>query len=251
MHATHADDYCPLDDETSQIQIEAVLRRAAELEGCVLDIGCGDGRIAIPLARAGQAVLAIDSDPIALEALRQALREEPEATRSRVTLVHAEASSLNAESLRAAAPSPIAMAVCVGHTFLLLHDPLDALALMRTLASTLEPGAPLLVDDFPHELWFDVSEGNWQSGVAEMKPDDDSEPELWQMVWQPGDPVIALRRGGDVDPDSIEILPSDRLHRLYSMGELRLLCACSGFDEPVRVVEDAIIEMPLLPASDR
>ena len=44
---------------------------------------------------------------------------------------------------------------------------------------------------------------------------------------------------------------SDRLHRLYSMGELRLLCACSGFDEPVRVVEDAIIEMPLLPASDR
>ena len=39
---------------------------------------------------------------------------------------------------------------------------------MRTLASTLEPGAPLLVDDFPHELWFDVSEGNWQSGIAEI-----------------------------------------------------------------------------------
>ena len=72
MNATHADDYCPLDDETSQIQIEAVLRRAAELNGCVLDIGCGDGRIAIPLARAGRTVLAIDSDPIALEALRQA-----------------------------------------------------------------------------------------------------------------------------------------------------------------------------------
>jgi SAM-dependent methyltransferase len=251
MNAPHADDYCPLDDETSQIQIEAILDRTRDLNGCVLDIGCGDGRLAIPLARAGRTVLAIDSDQRALDALHESLRTEDDDTRSRVTLLRADASSLTGAALRAKAPSPIAMAVCVGHTFMLLHDPLDALALMRALGDALEPGAPLLIDDFPHDLWFDVSEGNWQSGIAEMQTDDESEPELWQMVWKPGDPVIALRRGDEVDPDSIEILPTDRLHRLYSMGELRLLCACSGFDEPERAAEDALIVMSRRPRSAR
>lgn len=251
MNPTHADDYCPLDDETSTIQIEAILDRTRDSVGCVVDIGCGNGRIALPLARVGRTVLAIDSDQHALDALRRSLDSESDETRARVTLLHADASSLTATALREAARSPITMALCVGHTFLLLHDPLDALAVMRTLGAAMEPGAPLLLDDFPHELWFDVSEGNWQSGIAEMQADDGADTELWQMVWKPGDPVIALRRGDEVDPDSIEILPTDRLHRLYSMGELRLLCVCSGFDPPVRFPEEALIEIRLRGHADR
>ena len=251
MSQPHADDYCPLDDETSEIQVAAVLERAEGREGCVLDIGCGDGRMVLPLARAGHAVLAIDSDEHALDALRRALDLEDESTRTRVTLLRTDASSLDADELQKAAPGPIELALCLGHTFLLLHDPLDALALMKTLSATLGPGGALLLDDFPHELWFDVSEGNWQSGIAEMQPEEGSDQELWQMVWKPGDPVIALRRGDEVDPDGIEIREDDRLHRLYSIGELRLLAAASGFEEPRRLPEEALLMLPLAESSDR
>jgi SAM-dependent methyltransferase len=45
------------------------LARAAS--GTVLDIGAGTGRVALDLARAGHSVLAFDTDPVLLEALRQ------------------------------------------------------------------------------------------------------------------------------------------------------------------------------------
>lgn len=238
------DDYCPLDDDSAAMQLEAVLRRTESIEGTVLDIGCGDGRLAVPLARAGRRVLAIDSDEGALRALRAKLDLEEPATRSRVTLIRADAAGALAEPLLEASAGPIGCAICLGHTFMLLHDPIDALALMRTLGSLLSEDGFFAIDDFPHDFWYEVSEGNWQSGIAEMDPQDGSGTELWQMVWKPGDPVIAIRRGDDVDPDEIEILPSDRLHRLYSIGELRLLAACSGFAEPQRQASDALIVFP-------
>lgn len=235
------DDYCPLDDDTAAMQLEALLERTASLVGCIVDLGCGDGRTAIPLARAGRTVLAIDNDPNALDALRAKLDREDQETRARVTTLHADATALSAQAMREAAPQPIAGAICLGHTFMLLHDPLAALQLLRVLHEAMPAKGFFAIDDFPHELWYEVSEGNWQSGIAEMDPQDGSGTELWQMVWKPGDPVIAIRRGSQVDPDEIEILPTDRLHRIYSIGELRLLAACSGFAEPVRSPEEAMI----------
>ena len=44
--------------------------------GRVLDLGCGDGRNAIPLARAGHRVTAVDRSRWALEALRRAAMRE-------------------------------------------------------------------------------------------------------------------------------------------------------------------------------
>ncbi len=40
------------------------------------------------------------------------------------------------------------------------------------------------------------------------------------MVWQPGDPVIALRRGGDVDPESIEIRATGSIALLNGRARL-------------------------------
>jgi SAM-dependent methyltransferase len=235
------DDYCPLDDDTAAIQLESLIRLTGEVDGCVVDLGCGDGRLAIPLARAGRTVLAVDHDPAALQALESKLEHEDEATSSRIVILQADIATLPPESLQAAAPGPIACALCLGHTFMLLHDPLDALAMLRTLSGVLIDGGFFAIDDFPHDFWYEVSEGNWQSGIAEMEAEDGSGTELWQMVWKPGEPVIAIRRGEDVDPDEIEIQPTDRLHRIYSIGELRLLAACSGFALPRRAAENALI----------
>lgn len=236
-----ADDYCPLDDDTAAMQLESLIERTRDLDGCVLDLGCGDGRTAIPLARAGCTVLAIDNDPEALDALRSNIELQDEPIRGNLVLIEADLGALTLEQLAVHAPAPIRAALCLGHTFMLLHDPLDALRLLRVLRSAMADTGWLAIDDFPHDLWYEVSEGNWQSGIAEVEPEDGGPAEQWQMVWEPGEPVIALRRDDEVDPDQVEILPTDRLHRLYSIGELRLLAACSGFQEPERCAEDAMI----------
>ncbi|MFG0293096.1 MAG: class I SAM-dependent methyltransferase [Phycisphaerales bacterium JB050] len=241
QHSPAPDDYCPLDDITAAMQLEALLDRTAAIEGCIVDLGCGDGRTAIPLARSGRSVLAIDNDPVALDALRSRLEAEDPQTRANITTLQADATTLDAKTLAEAAAKPIDAALSLGHTFMLLHDPLDALKLMRVLREALSPHGFFAIDDFPHDLWYEVSEGNWQSGIAEMDPQDGSGTELWQMVWKPGEPVIAIRRDQQVNPDEIEILPTDRLHRLYSVGELRLLAACSDFNEPTRSPEEAMI----------
>ena len=235
----HADDYCPLDDDTASMQLEAVLARCAGADGWILDLGCGDGRLALPLARAGGRVLAIDHDPEALAAIER--RRSSESLSGELITLRADLQGLSADVIRKHAPGPIASALCLGHTLMLLHDPLDALNLLRVLGSTLGERGFLAIDDFPVDLWYEVSEGNWQSGIAEMEAADGSGTELWQMVWKPGEPVIALRRGEEVDADEIEILPSDRLHRLYSIGELRLLAVCSGFGMPQRLPDEGLI----------
>jgi 2-polyprenyl-3-methyl-5-hydroxy-6-metoxy-1,4-benzoquinol methylase len=77
-----------------RVRLDAV---AARLVGCarVLDLGCGEGALALRLARAGAAVMAVDAHLPALEALALALQAEPPATRARVGLLHASLEALD------------------------------------------------------------------------------------------------------------------------------------------------------------
>ena len=63
------------------------LERAAEYGGAVLELGCGTGRITLPLAQAGHRVVALDNSPAMLDALRQKLAREPAEVRERVDVV--------------------------------------------------------------------------------------------------------------------------------------------------------------------
>ena len=46
--------------------------------GAVLELACGNGRVALPMARAGYRVAAVDTSEAMLEQLAQRLSEEPE-----------------------------------------------------------------------------------------------------------------------------------------------------------------------------
>lgn len=59
----------------------------------VLDLGCGTGRVSLPLARAGHRVWGVDWDPAMLDQARKLLVEEPRTVRQRVTLVEADLGS--------------------------------------------------------------------------------------------------------------------------------------------------------------
>ena len=56
----------------------------------VLEIGCGTGRVLIPVARAGIDVVGLDLSPHMLAVCRQRLRDEPQDVQSRVRLVEAD-----------------------------------------------------------------------------------------------------------------------------------------------------------------
>ncbi len=67
---------------------------AARSRGPVLEYGVGNGRIALPLARAGIEVVGVDQSKAMLDDLRARLRDEPEEVRRRVTLVRGDMRSV-------------------------------------------------------------------------------------------------------------------------------------------------------------
>jgi len=58
-------------------QVPALLKRIGLDRGAVLDLGCGPGRHALPLARAGLDVTAVDTSARLIEELRDRARAEP------------------------------------------------------------------------------------------------------------------------------------------------------------------------------
>jgi len=67
-----------------------ILTQAARTPGPVLELGCGSGRLLIPLARAGHQLVGVDNAEAMLARARQRLAAEPPAVRERVTLVHGD-----------------------------------------------------------------------------------------------------------------------------------------------------------------
>lgn len=69
----------------------AFYRRLAETSGGpVLEMGCGTGRVLLPLARAGVCVHGMDSSIAMLDQLRARLGAEPAEVRERVALIHGD-----------------------------------------------------------------------------------------------------------------------------------------------------------------
>jgi len=212
VNADAPDDWRPLVPDEDARQIDALLALLSDRPRRALDLGAGDGRAGAPLHQAGHTVEAIDIDPDAVRRCRQR------------GLCAREGDMLDrALDLRVGGSAPEA-ALLLGHTFLLVHDPLEALALLRRLSHALAPGGVILLDDFCEGLWEEVHSGAWRTGV--------SEDGSMQMVWAPGEPVFALRRGDAVDPEDDHPRPGERLFRLWSLGELRLLASCAGLEGP-------------------
>lgn len=215
-------DWFPLEEAQHEAQVRGLLRSlraagAAQRDLPILDLGCGDGRVLAPLADAGLRVVGVDADKRALARCRARLGERP------ATLIHAD--FLSDELLEQLRPlAPFQMALCLGNTFLLVHDVDRAATLLGRLRDLLRPGGAIYLDNFCAETWREVAEGYWQEGI--------SEDGAMQLLWSPGDNVIALRRGEAVAETDDQVRPSDTLYRLWTRGELRLLARSCGLCGP-------------------
>lgn len=70
--------------------IKRVLTLASQSHDPILELGCGTGRLLIPLARAGHTIIGLDNSPAMLDKARQRLTAEPQAVQNRVKLVEAD-----------------------------------------------------------------------------------------------------------------------------------------------------------------
>src|SRR5690606_34936599 len=115
-----------------------VLALAAE-GGPILELGCGTGRLLIPLARAGRQVTGIDRSPAMLRLARERAQGEPHAVRRRIKLLCADMADFSLGEPR------YKLALISYNTFLHL-DATRAMAACRNIGRHLAPGGHLFID---------------------------------------------------------------------------------------------------------
>jgi SAM-dependent methyltransferase len=109
--------------------------------GSVLELGCGTGRILLPIARAGCAVTGLDASAEMLARCEQKLAAEPEEVRARVVLHHGDVRDFDLGARFGLVIAPFRI---VQH--LVSSD--DQLAFLGCVARHLAPGGRLVFDAF-------------------------------------------------------------------------------------------------------
>lgn len=216
----------PLEPEEHAAQLDALFRllglsRRADGERGptpprVLELGCGTGRIARPLADEGCDVTGIDRRADALAACAKRREGRPDR-------LHLHAG----EFLGGPWPEgPFDAVLCLGNTLMEVVEMESARRLFKRVAEALRPGGAFIIDDIPGMHWPRLAEGDWQEGVSE-------EGDV-QMVWSDRDAVFALRTPpADLSsPEAWRLLPSDRRFRLYTDAVLELLASGAGLSAP-------------------
>ncbi len=117
------------------------LERARESGGPVLELGCGNGRIALPLARAGFETTGLDHSEPMLAVAKARRADEPESVRHRLTLLKGDMRAFN---LGAA----FGTAIIAFRSFQMLQTPEDERACLQAVRRHLSPGGRLIIDIF-------------------------------------------------------------------------------------------------------
>jgi SAM-dependent methyltransferase len=118
------------------------LELAKRYGGPVLELACGTGRLAIPLARAGFAVTGLDLSPEMLRIARAKLRPEPPEVRRRVKLVQGDMTDFDL-------PVAARLAFVPFSSFFHLSTTGQRAACIATAYRHLAPGGAFLVDLLP------------------------------------------------------------------------------------------------------
>jgi SAM-dependent methyltransferase len=221
-------DWLPMDETQSRVQIESILQLLGESPLDIIDVGCGDGRILIPLAVAGHRVTGIDVDVNAINACS-----------NRCADLDIDASLMdgNLFDLLPFSGSVDAI-VCCGQTFMLLADVDEAVKALNLFHTSLRKGGMVILDDIPGDLWPEVALGRWANGV--------NEEGTLQFVWAEDDAVFAIREGDQVDEECWALKESDHKVRLWTRGALALAAKLSDLSAPTVQVEGAVLVMRAL-----
>jgi SAM-dependent methyltransferase len=176
----------------SRAQVAGMLALLAGSSKCVLDLGCGRGRMLVPLARAGHRVVGVDRSVASLRDCAAALaRPVASVRRIQPTLVHGDMVAGWPRVRRAVVGhGPFHCICCLGNTFMLIADVDDAVRLLRRLRLLLSPRGRIVIDDLPGEFWPELTSGNWQAGISPNG--------TMQLIWAEDDAVFTIRTGSRI-----------------------------------------------------
>jgi SAM-dependent methyltransferase len=202
---------------------------AGRLGSPVLDLGAATGRVAIPLARDGHEVWALDRSPDMLAELARRLGDEDPAVAARV---HPVAGELQALAL----DRRFRLVIVAMNTLQVLTDPADRLAAMRGVREHLDPGGELIFDlALPDVEEIELSMGLERSSGRHHDPVSGEElvHSGWYDAWDPATQTLGftlriLSSNGAGPPR--ETLRAHRVH-LFTPGELADLLAQAGLEQ--------------------
>jgi SAM-dependent methyltransferase len=223
---------------------------ASRMEGPVLELAAGTGRIAIPLADAGHPVTAVDLDPAMLERARMAAERAGRAVAERLELVEADLIGLD---LAAAGTYRLAF-IALNSLFLLATRDAQREAI-RTLARHLAPDGLAAVDVWlpdPDDLArfdgrliheyarVDPETGNEVTKVAAARYDAATGIVDLTSIYEEGRPGAPAARW--IRRDTIRLVGADELRAYAEDAGLVVEQIAGDYDmEPLRAGSDRAI----------
>jgi SAM-dependent methyltransferase len=119
--------------------VDFYVRLARERGGPVLEYGAGNGRVTLPIARAGVAIHGVDLSRAMLDHLGEKLSKEPPQVRARVAFTHGD---MRAVALAAAFP----LVIAPFNAFLHLYERSDVERFLERVRAHLAPGGRFVFD---------------------------------------------------------------------------------------------------------
>jgi SAM-dependent methyltransferase len=149
---------------TFETDLPLYLELAATHGGRVLELGCGSGRVLVPLARAGHRVVGLDASPHMLALARTKLAQVHPDVSDQVRLVEGDMCDFDlAETFD--------LAIVAAKSFNYLLERADQARALAAVAAHLRPGGRLALDLLNPRLdWLSAAPGSLHQDLVEYAP---------------------------------------------------------------------------------
>ncbi len=221
QHQTFADDVA--------MYVQLAREHAGAGDTPLLEIGCGTGRLMVPLVTQGMRVVGVDESQAMLDIAEEHLRTVATDSKGGYSLVCADARTLSLVEKFGLAYIPL-------NTF--LHNPTraDQLAMLRAVRKHLPAGAPLIIDLPPNdEMAYQPDDGEFQVEATLVDPHTQTELNKHvasRIFWATQEQELTYKVDEKRDGKLVNTVTFGFRLRHVFKHEMELLLLESDFDAP-------------------